>query len=140
MNRWIGTGRLVKDPEVKVTKNGIAVCSFTFACDRKFKDENGEKKADFIPCVAWRKLAEIMGNNLHKGSKILIVGNIQTRNYDDKDGKKIFITELIVEEIEFLEKQAFKDNGKLEGTPTVSADNGFFPVDDGDSCGLPFDL
>ena len=99
----------------------------------------GEKKADFIPCVAWRKLAEIMGNNLHKGSKILIVGNIQTRNYEDKDGKKIFITELIVDEIEFLEKQAFKDNGKLEGTPTVSADNGFFPVEDSDTS-LPFDL
>ena len=140
MNKSIFTGRFVKDPEVKVTKGDLSVCSFNLAVERKFKTASGEKQTDFIPCVARRKVAEIIGNNIHKGSKVLIIGNIQTRTYDDKDKKKVYITEVIVDEIEFLDKGEFRGEGKLEKAPNDNkAPEGFYPVTDDDTS-LPFDL
>ena len=109
MNKVILVGRLVKDPEVKTTQSQISVCSFTIAVDRKFKAANGERQSDFISCVAWRQQAELLGKYFQKGSRVGVIGNIQTRNYDDANGKKVYVTEVIVDEIEFVESKRTED-------------------------------
>lgn len=141
MNKVILVGRLVKDPEVKTTQNQISVCSFTIAVDRKFKAANGERQSDFISCVAWRQLADLLGKYFQKGSRIGIVGNLQSRSYDDANGKKVYITEVLVDEIEFVEsrKDNQGDKQNQEYTPPAPVDNGFYPAMDDDTT-LPFDL
>ena len=104
MNKAILLGRLTRDPELKTTSSGVSVCQFSIAVDRKYKSE-GQPQADFINCQAWRKTAEIVCNYFSKGSRIALVGQIQTRTYDDKDGKKVYITEVIVDEVEFCESK-----------------------------------
>jgi single-strand DNA-binding protein len=96
---------LTKDPEVKQTAGGNSVCSFTIAVDRKYKKADGTRDADFISCVGWRQVADIIGQYFHKGSRIGITGSIQTRSYDGQNGK-VFITEVLVEEIEFIDKRS----------------------------------
>lgn len=96
-------GRLTKDPELKYTPNGVPVCSFAIAVNRSFSNQNGEREADFINCVVWKKPAENMANYLSKGSQIGLTGRIQTRNYEGQDGKKIYITEVVAENISYLE-------------------------------------
>lgn len=103
MNKWCGIGRLTKEPEVKNTSNQVTVCTFTVAVDRKFKDSNGQRQADFINCVAWRQTATFISQYFHKGSRIGLTGSIQTRTYEDKNGDKKFITEVVVDEAEFVE-------------------------------------
>ena len=94
MNKAILIGRLTRDPEVRYTQSGTAVCTFTLAVDRKFaKKDSGQPTADFIPIVTWRKLAEICGNNLAKGRRISVEGRIQVRSYDAQDGSKRYVTE-----------------------------------------------
>ena len=104
MNKVILTGRLTKDIEVKTTSNDKEYCSFTIAVDRRFKDADGNRQADFISCTAWNKTAEFLGKYFHKGSRIGICGSIQTRSYE-KDGQKVFVTEVLVEEAEFLDSK-----------------------------------
>lgn len=147
MNKVILVGRLVKDPEVKTTQSQIAVCSFTIAVDRKFKTANGERQADFISCVAWRQSAELLGKYFHKGSRVGIIGNLQSRSYDDANGKKVYVTEVIVDEIEFVETKKESEGQQSEPQPVhasnpppaPSIDNGFYPAMDDDTT-LPFDL
>lgn len=103
MNKCIIIGRLTKEPEVKNTSNQVTVCTFTVAVDRKFKDSNGQRQADFINCVAWRQTATFISQYFHKGSRIGLTGSIQTRTYEDKNGDKKFITEVVVDEAEFVE-------------------------------------
>lgn len=103
MNKWCGIGRLTKEPEVKNTSNQVTVCTFTVAVDRKFKDSNGQRQADFINCVAWRQTATFISQYFHKGSRIGLTGSIQTRTYEDKNGDKKFVTEVVVDEAEFVE-------------------------------------
>ena len=103
MNKWCGVGRLTKEPEVKMTQNQTPFCNFTVAVDRRFKDANGERQADFINCVAWRQTAEFIQKYFRKGNKIGVCGSIQTRSYQDEDGTKHFITEVLVDEVEFVE-------------------------------------
>lgn len=110
MNKVILIGRLTKDPEVKNTANGIAVAKFTLAVDRRFKDANGQRQTDFISCLAWRQTATFISSYFHKGSKIAITGSIQARNYDDKDGKKVYVTEVVVDEAEFAESSGGQNN------------------------------
>lgn len=100
MNRAAIIGRLTKNPELKYTTNNTAVCSFTVAVDRRFKSEN-QPTADFIPIVAWRKTAEFVSKYFTKGSRIAVVGQIQTRSWDDTEGRKHFVTEVIADEVEF---------------------------------------
>lgn len=114
MNKCSLIGRLTKDPEVKQTAGGNSVCSFTIAVDRKYKKPDGTREADFIPCVGWRQVADIIGQYFHKGSRIGITGSIQTRSYDGQNGK-VFITEVLVEEIEFIDKRS--DEQKQTQTP-----------------------
>ena len=99
MNKVILAGRLTKDPEVRYTQTGVAVASFTLAVNRRFSKE---KVADFIPIVVWDKIAEVVGNNLVKGSQVLIEGRIQIRSYDAQDGSKRYVTEVIAQELEFM--------------------------------------
>lgn len=106
MNKVVLMGRLTKDPEVKQTPSNIAVCSFTVAVDRRFKSQNGEKQTDFINCVAWRQQATLLGNYFQKGSRVLLVGSLQTRSYEDQSGNRRTVTEVNVEEIEFVDTKS----------------------------------
>ena len=104
MNKVTLIGRLTKDPEIKLTSNQTQFCNFTIAVDRRFKDSNGQRQADFINCVAWKQTAVFIQKYFKKGNRIGISGSIQTRSYD-KDGQKVFITEVLAEEAEFVEAQ-----------------------------------
>ena len=115
MNKWFGIGRLAQDPEVRYTQSGKAVASFNLAVENNF---GNEKKADFIPIVAWSKLAEICGNNIGKGRKILVEGRLQIRSYEDKEGQKKRVAEVIAQTIEFLDyKKSDNDGSKSEVGP-----------------------
>lgn len=105
MNKVELVGRLTKDPEIRLTANQTQFCQFTVAVDRKFKDANGQRQADFINCLAWKNTAVFIQKYFHKGNKIGVVGSIQTRSYDDQNGQKKFVTEVIVDEVEFVESQ-----------------------------------
>ncbi len=138
MNKVILMGRLTKDPELKyTTANNTAVCSFTLAINRRFAKQGEEKQADFIPIVVWSKLAEFCGKYFQKGRQVAVVGRIQTRTWDDNEGKKHYATEVIAEEAYFADSRR-SDEGPsrpFEGENAGQAD-GFFPVDDDDE--LPF--
>lgn len=104
MNKVILIGRTTKEIDLRRTTNGNAVVSFTLAVDNPFqKNEEGKNTTDFINCVAWNKTAEIMYQYVSKGQKIAIEGRIQTRNYEDKDGKRVYVTEVLVSNLEMLE-------------------------------------
>ncbi len=124
MNKVLLVGRLTKDPEVKATASQVKVCNFTIAVDRKFKDNNGNKQADFINCVAWRQTADFIGRYFTKGQRIGIVGCIQTRTYDDNNGQRHYITEVLAEDVEFVDS-ASGANGN--GAPRQGYDNGNQP-------------
>lgn len=101
MNKAILMGRLTKDPELRMTGNQIPVCTFTIAVDRKFKNASGERQVDFVPAIAWRKTAELISQHFTKGRMIAVVGSIQVRSWDDKEGNKRYATEVIVDEFSF---------------------------------------
>ena len=103
MNKFIGIGRLTKEPELKSTASGTSVCRFTIAVDRRFKQE-GQQQADFIPIITWRGQADNCAKYLHKGSQVAVCGSIQTGSYDDKNGNKVYTTEVNAEEVQFLSK------------------------------------
>lgn len=104
VNKWIGIGNLTKDPEQRFTGSGTAVCNFTVATNDKYKDKNGEwqERAEFHNIVAWSKLAEICGKYLKKGKQVFVSGRIQTRSYDDKNGNKKYITEIVADQMQML--------------------------------------
>lgn len=112
MNKVALIGRLTKEPEVRNTQNKICVANFTIAVNRRFLKE-GEQPADFINIVAWDKTAEFVGKYFNKGMQVGIVGRIQTRNYDDKDGKKVFVTEVVAEEVDFADSKKHEAKGDL---------------------------
>lgn len=121
LNRAILIGRLTKDPEVKYMQNGTPVASFTLAVDRTFKNKDGQKEADFIPIVAWRKTAELCEKYLTKGSQIAVVGRIQPRSYDAADGSKKYTTEIVADEVHFI-------GGKSDTTQSQCVKNDDFGV------------
>lgn len=125
MNKAILIGNLTKDPEVRTTGSGTAVTTFSIAVDRKYKAQDGSQLTDFFDIVTWRKLAEICGRYLTKGSKVAVVGELQNRSYKAKDGTKRYVTEVVAESVEFLTPK--------QTAPDVSS---FEYVDDND---LPFD-
>ena len=138
MNKVILMGRLCADPEVRYSQNGnqTAVARYRLAVDRRFKRE-GDQTADFIPCVAFGKAAQFAEYYLHRGTKIIITGRIQTGSYTNKDGQKIYTTDVVVEDQEFAEsKGASSGNG---GTAPQAADpDGFMSLPDGIDEELPF--
>jgi single-strand DNA-binding protein len=140
MNRTVLVGRLTKDPDLRYTPNGVAVATFTLAVNRPFSKE---KESDFINCVVWKKAAENVANFLKKGSLAGVDGRIQTRNYEGQDGKKVYVTEVLAESVQFLEPKkegtAPKESNNNEGFTRVDEDpfngNGQIDIQDDD---LPF--
>ena len=105
INRVVLVGRLTKDPVLRKTANGVSVTSFTLACTRRFKQE-GQPEADFINVVAWSKTADIVAQYTHKGSLVGVEGRIQTRSYDDQSGKRVYVTEVVADSVQFLESKS----------------------------------
>ena len=102
-------GRLTRDPELKYTGNNVAVASFSLAVNRNFKDANGEREADFINCVIWRQQAENLANWAKKGALIGITGRIQTRSYENQQGQRVYVTEVVAENFQMLESRAARE-------------------------------
>src|SRR5690625_144114 len=103
MNRAVLVGRLTRDPDLRYTPNGVAVANFTLAVNRPFTNQQGERDADFINCVVWRRQAENLANYMKKGSMVGVDGRIQTRTYEDQDGKTVYVTEVVADNVHFLE-------------------------------------
>ncbi|WP_057766451.1 single-stranded DNA-binding protein [Companilactobacillus tucceti] len=106
INRVVLVGRLTRDPELRYTANGAAVASFTVAVNRQFTNAQGEREADFINCVIWRKAAENFSNFTNKGSLVGIDGRVQTRNYENQQGQRVYVTEVVVENFSLLESRS----------------------------------
>jgi single-strand DNA-binding protein len=132
LNRSILIGRLVADPELKYTPSGVAVCTFRLAVDRPFT-KDGEKEADFIPVVAWRQLAETCANYLRKGRLTAVEGRLQIRNYENNEGKKIYVAEIVADNVRFLESS--KEEKKSQNQDPFHDDGKPIDISDDD---LPF--
>ena len=138
MNKVMLIGRLTKDPEVRYSQGEEqkAVARYTLAIDRRVKSADGTRQADFIPCVAFGKAAEFAEKYLKKGMKMAITGRIQTGSYTNKEGQKIYTTDVIIEEQEFAESK--KASGQQAETGTGQQDDGFMSIPDGIEEELPF--
>ncbi|GAB3053907.1 single-stranded DNA-binding protein [Virgibacillus ainsalahensis] len=113
LNRVVLVGRLTKDPDLRYTPNGVAVANFTIAVNRPFSNQQGNREADFINCVVWRRPAENLANYMRKGSMIGVDGRVQTRTFEGQDGKTVFVTEIVADSVQFLEsKGASQDRGQ----------------------------
>ncbi len=111
MNKASLIGRLTRDPELRTTSTGRNVCQFSIAVNRTFTNASGEREADFINCVVWDKQAENLVKYQKKGNQVAVDGRIQTRNYDDKDGKKVYVTEVLVNSVSFLDAKGSGNSG-----------------------------
>lgn len=111
MNKFVGIGNVVKEPEMYTTNSGVKVAKITLAINRRFANAQGNREADFLTCVAWRNTAEYVEKYVHKGKKLAVSGSVQTRSYDTQDGQKRFVTEIQVDEIEIVSK---KEDGEKE--------------------------
>ena len=109
INRVVLVGRLTRDIDLRKTPNGASVVQFTIACNRRVTQQ-GQPDADFISCVAWNRVADLMAQYLHKGALIGVEGRIQTRSYDDRDGKRVYVTEVVADSVQFLESKAQSQN------------------------------
>lgn len=127
INRVVLVGRLTKDPELRYTPNGIAVATFTLAVNRTFASQSGEREADFINCVVWRKQAENMANYLRKGSLTGVEGRIQTRSYDNQEGKRVYVTEVVADSVQFLEPKGSSQFQNQGFTPEPKTNYGSTP-------------
>ena len=141
MNRVILMGRLTKDPDVSYAQNNnsMAIARYTLAVDRR-QTKDGQREADFISCVAFGKNAEFAEKFLHKGIKVAVTGRIQTGSYTNKDGQKVYTTDVVVDDHEFAEsKNAQSTSTPIQGTPPTTTNDGFMNIPDGvDASGLPF--
>lgn len=111
INQTVLVGRLTKDPDLRYTANGAAVASFSLAVNRNFTNASGEREADFINCVIWRKPAETLANYARKGTLIGVTGRIQTRNYENNQGQRVYVTEVAAENFQLLERRDANNNG-----------------------------
>ena len=125
INRVVLVGRLTRDPELRTTGSGISVATFTLAVDRQYTNAQGERGADFISCVIWRKAAENFCNFTSKGSLVGIDGRIQTRNYDNKDGQRVYVTEVIVDNFSLLESRKDREARGQNGGYTPNSNGNF---------------
>ena len=135
MNKWIGVGRLTKDPELKFTNGaGTAVATFSLAVDRRFVNQaTGQREADFINIVCWRKNAEFVANYFKKGQQCAIVGTLQTRTYQAQDGTNRHVTEVVADEIEFVGSKKQEQGTKTD----TELPDGYVSIDD-DCSDIPF--
>ncbi|EJD5705398.1 single-stranded DNA-binding protein [Staphylococcus pseudintermedius] len=114
LNRVVLVGRLTKDPEFRTTQSGVEVATFTLAVNRNYKNKNGEQQADFINCIVFRKQAENVNNYLNKGNLAGVDGRLQSRSYENQEGRRIFVTEVICDSVQFLES---KNNNQSNNQP-----------------------
>ncbi|HOO67795.1 MAG TPA: single-stranded DNA-binding protein [Bacilli bacterium] len=141
MNKVILIGRLTKDPDLRYTPSNVPAVNFTLAVNRNFTNQNGERQADFINIVVWRKQAENVKKYITKGSQVAVEGRIQTRNYDDKDGKKVYVTEVVADNVQFLEskgQRAANVDIKMNEAPTTDVSDEPY-IDFGDTIELSDD-
>lgn len=129
INRVVLVGRMTKDPVLRKTGTGASVTSFTVACDRRIKTE-GQPTADFINCVCWNKVADNTAQFTHKGSLVGVEGRIQTRSYDDQSGRRVYVTEVVADSVQFLEPK---------GTNSAAAVNAYTPDYDAGNQGYQSD-
>ena len=137
MNRAIISGRLTREPDVRYTTTGKVVCQFTLAVDRPFTNQDGQKEADFINIVVWGKIAELCGNSLAKGHRALVEGRLQIRSYDGKDGAKRYVTEVVANSVEFLERKGYTPGNGSANSAQPSPMDGFATAEFGDE-EIPF--
>lgn len=136
INRFIGVGRLTKNPEFRTTPNGVSVTTFTIAVNRTFTNAQGEREADFINCVTFRKQADNVNKFLTKGSLAGVEGRIQTRSYENNEGRRIFVTEVVCDSVQFLDTKNNNGNNNRQQTEQTQQEN---PFDNGnDFPDLPF--
>lgn len=148
MNKVILMGRLTRDPEIRYSQGerSMAIARFTLAVDRRRRNSdngNNDQTADFITCVAFDRQAEFAEKYLHQGTKMLVTGRIQTGSYTNKDGQRVYTTEVMVDELEFAESKASSENGNYSvpsrPVPSAAAGDGFMNIPDGvEDEGLPF--
>lgn len=127
LNRVVLVGRLTRDPELRYTPNGVAVANFNIAVNRPFTNQQGEREADFINCVIWRKPAENLANYMKKGSLIGVDGRIQTRSYEGQDGKRVYVTEVMAESVQFLESKGSSSSAYMNTSNDQQRQGGFEP-------------
>ena len=123
INRTVLVGRLTRDPELRYTQGGTAVASFTLAVNRQFTNSQGEREADFINCVIWRKAAENFVNFTNKGSLVGIDGRLQTRNYENKQGQRVYVTEVVAENFSLLESKNVNSSDNTNNNPNNKSSN-----------------
>lgn len=140
MNKVILMGRLTRDPEVKYSQgeSSLAIARYSIAVDRRFKRDGDQQTADFINCVSFGKTAEFAEKYYKQGTKVLVTGRIQTGSYTNKDGQKVFTTEVVVEEQEFAESKAGGSNQTSRPEPSQAVGDGFMNIPDGIDEELPF--
>ena len=139
MNKVILMGRLVADPEVRYSTDNMAIARYRLAVNRRYKKDGEEQTADFINCVAFGKNGEFAEKYLHQGMKIAVSGRIQTGSYTNKDGNKVYTTDVVVEEHDFCESKAYQSDSGSRPEPSGAAGDGFMNIpDDVDDEGLPF--
>jgi len=123
INNVVLVGRLTKDIDLRYTESGTAVGNFTLAVNRQFTNQQGEREADFINCVAWRKTAEIIANYTAKGSMIGIQGNIQTRSYDNNEGKRVYVTEVVAQSVSLLDSKKTNEGNQQNSNKASNSTN-----------------
>ncbi|WP_173918118.1 single-stranded DNA-binding protein [Halobacillus sp. Marseille-Q1614] len=111
LNRVVLVGRLTRDPDLRYTPNGVAVANFTIAVNRPFSSNSGDRDADFINCVVWRRAAENLANFMSKGSLVGVDGRLQSRSFDNQEGKRVFVTEVVADSVQFLESKGGSSQG-----------------------------
>lgn len=137
INRVVLAGRLTKDPEFRTTQSGVEVATFTLAVNRNYKNKNGEQQADFINCIVFRKQAENVKNYLNKGNLAGVDGRLQSRSYENQEGRRVFVTEVVCDSVQFLEP---KNNRQSNNQPKQQgqAQNNPFDNSDDEFSDLPF--
>lgn len=140
VNNVVLVGRITRDPEIRTSSTGTNVCNFSLAINRNFKNNAGEYDADFVNCVAFNQTATLMEQYVAKGQLLSVQGRIQTRNYDDKDGRKVYVTEVVCNTLSFLESKRNANTNEQTNVNPQTNNQGFdqdldFSVDDDD---LPF--
>lgn len=137
INNVVLVGRLTKDPELRYTPSNVAVASFSLAVNRNFKNQAGDREADFISCIMWRQQAENFANWLKKGALVGITGRIQTRSYDNQQGQRVYVTEVVAESFQILEKKDNAANNASMENPIPPSFEKTNPMDISDD-DLPF--
>ncbi len=134
INRVILIGNLTRDPELRYTPSGVAVTTFTLAVNRPYTSQSGERETDFINIVAWRQLADLCANYLRKGRQAAVEGRLQTRSYDNKEGKRVYVTEVVAENVQFLGSRTGAEGNSFDpghgGSRPAAKGNDFDPFND----------